>query len=114
MLYNARDMAVLRASMLGAQVVLASATPSLESWVNAKAGKYQRLDLTRALAWRRCRICAPLTCGPKRCRRAAGFRPPWRRGADAAGAGEQSLLFLNRRGYAPLTRLPRLRPPDRL
>ncbi|MBT8457007.1 MAG: primosomal protein N', partial [Alphaproteobacteria bacterium] len=45
-LYNARDMAVLRASMASAQVVLASATPSLESWANAEAGKYTRLELT--------------------------------------------------------------------
>ena len=43
--YHARDMAVLRASILGAQVVLASATPSLETWANAQAGKYARLDL---------------------------------------------------------------------
>ena len=41
-LYNARDMAVLRASINGAQVVLASATPSLESWANVEAGKYTR------------------------------------------------------------------------
>jgi primosomal protein N' (replication factor Y) (superfamily II helicase) len=40
-LYNARDMAVLRAAICGAQVVLASATPSLESWANAEAGKYR-------------------------------------------------------------------------
>ncbi|MEL6684499.1 MAG: primosomal protein N', partial [Pseudomonadota bacterium] len=45
-LYNARDMAVLRAAINGAQVVLASATPSLESWANVEAGKYQRLELT--------------------------------------------------------------------
>ncbi|MBT8414681.1 MAG: DEAD/DEAH box helicase, partial [Boseongicola sp.] len=45
-LYNARDMAVLRASINGAQVVLASATPSLESWANAEAGKYTRVTLT--------------------------------------------------------------------
>src|SRR5690606_592753 len=44
-LYNARDMAVLRASITGCPVVLSSATPSLESWANAGAGKYQRLDL---------------------------------------------------------------------
>ena len=43
--YHARDMAVLRASIEGAAVVLASATPSLESWANADAGKYARLDL---------------------------------------------------------------------
>ncbi|MCA1776307.1 MAG: primosomal protein N' [Loktanella sp.] len=45
-LYNARDMAVLRAAGCAAQVVLASATPSLESWANVEAGKYRRLNLT--------------------------------------------------------------------
>ncbi|MGB5870348.1 MAG: primosomal protein N', partial [Albidovulum sp.] len=45
-LYNARDMAVLRASLCDAQVVLASATPCLETWANADAGKYARIDLT--------------------------------------------------------------------
>ena len=43
--YHARDMGVLRASIEGAAVVLASATPSLETWANAAAGKYARLDL---------------------------------------------------------------------
>ncbi|MEM6728385.1 MAG: primosomal protein N', partial [Pseudomonadota bacterium] len=45
-LYNARDMAVLRANLEEAQVILASATPSLESWANAATGKYGRLTLT--------------------------------------------------------------------
>ena len=45
-LYNARDMAVLRASLGSAQVVLASATPSLESWANAEAGRYARVELS--------------------------------------------------------------------
>ncbi|MCP4818448.1 MAG: primosomal protein N', partial [Shimia sp.] len=45
-LYNARDMAVLRASLASARVVLASATPSLESWTNAEVGKYEKLELT--------------------------------------------------------------------
>ncbi|MFN3577304.1 MAG: DEAD/DEAH box helicase, partial [Tabrizicola sp.] len=44
-LYNARDMAVLRAAICGCPVVLASATPSLETWANVEAGKYRRLDL---------------------------------------------------------------------
>jgi hypothetical protein len=44
-LYLARDMAVLRASLNDAQVVLASATPSLESWANVEAGKYKRIPL---------------------------------------------------------------------
>ncbi|MEY4698474.1 MAG: hypothetical protein RIT14_2902, partial [Pseudomonadota bacterium] len=45
-LYNARDMAVLRGAICGCPVVLASATPSLETWANVEAGKYGRLDLT--------------------------------------------------------------------
>ena len=45
-LYNARDMAVLRASIAGAKIVLSSATPSLESWCNAQSGKYAKIELT--------------------------------------------------------------------
>ena len=103
-LYSARDMAVLRASIDHAQVVLASATPSLESWANADAGKYGRLDLTARFG--------PATLPEMR---AIDMRseevPPGRWISDTlAGAvgkrlaaGEQSLLFLNRRGYAPVT-----------
>lgn len=102
--YNARDMAVLRASIAQAQVVLASATPSLESWVNAAAGKYTRLDLRsrygeadlpqmqaidlRAQAMAPGRWISPALADAVRGRLAAS---------------EQSLLFLNRRGFAPVT-----------
>ena len=103
-LYNARDMAVLRAAICGAPVVLASATPSLESWANAEAGRYGRLDLgsrfgpaelpemlaidmrSEKLAsdrWISETLAAAVTAGTAR--------------------GEQALLFLNRRGYAPVT-----------
>ncbi|MEM9344359.1 MAG: primosomal protein N' [Pseudomonadota bacterium] len=103
-LYNARDMAVLRASIAGAHVVLASATPSLETWVNAQSGKYRRLELTARIG------AAQL---PKM--RAIDMRdealPPnrWisshlaRAITQRLQAKEQSLLFLNRRGYAPVT-----------
>nr|WP_040609989.1 primosomal protein N' [Pseudooceanicola batsensis] len=103
-LYNARDMAVLRASIAGARVVLASATPSLETWANADAGKYDRLDLgarygaavlpeMRAIDMRAERI------EPGRWISPALAHAVQRRIAK----GEQSLLFLNRRGYAPVT-----------
>jgi primosomal protein N' (replication factor Y) len=103
-LYNARDMAVLRASILGAQVVLASATPSLESWANADAGKYKRLELTsrygpavmpemRAVEMRTEDLPAGQWISPT-LRRAVGAR---------LEKGEQALLFINRRGYAPVT-----------
>ncbi len=103
-LYNARDMAVLRASLCDAQVVLASATPCLESWANAEAGKYQRIDLTsrfgvaempelRAIDMRDERLEPNRWIGPTLVS-AVGER---------TRRGEQSLLFLNRRGYAPVT-----------
>ncbi len=103
-LYNARDMAVLRAAICGAQVVLASATPSLESWANAEAGKYTRLVLAdrfgtatlpdmRAIDLRAEDLPAGRWISP-RLRAAVAAR---------IAAGEQALLFLNRRGYAPIT-----------
>lgn len=103
-LYHARDMAVLRAALEGAQVILASATPSLESWANADAGKYRRLDLTSRFG------VAELPD-----MRAVDLRAealPANRWISSTlqaevnvriAKGEQSLLFLNRRGYAPVT-----------
>jgi len=103
-LYNARDMAVLRAAITGCPVVLSSATPSLESWANAEAGKYRRLDLGA-------RFGAAEMPGMRaidmRAERLAGNR--WISDTLAEGVrervarGEQALLFLNRRGYAPVT-----------
>lgn len=103
-LYHARDMAVLRASLCGAAVILSSATPSLESWVNAQAGKYARIDLPDRFG------AATLPRMQAVDMRAAGL-PAGRWLSDMVldaldrrlAAGEQSLLFLNRRGYAPLT-----------
>lgn len=103
-LYNARDMAVLRASLSGAQVVLASATPSLESWVNARAGKYARLDLTERFGAAVLPEMRAVDLRVDPLERDSWISDPL---ADAVrkrvAAGEQSLLFLNRRGYAPLT-----------
>ncbi|WP_284163609.1 primosomal protein N' [Frigidibacter sp. SD6-1] len=103
-LYNARDMAVLRAAMTDAQVVLASATPCLETWVNAESGKYARIDLTarfgaaelppmRAIDMREERLEASRWISPTLVQMVAG----------RIAGGEQALLFLNRRGYAPVT-----------
>ncbi len=103
-LYNARDMAVLRASITGAQVVLASATPSLESWANAEAGKYARVELTARVGAAVMPQLAALDM------REAGLPANRWISEDLASevaarveAGEQALLFLNRRGYAPVT-----------
>lgn len=103
-LYNARDMAVLRAAIAGARVVLASATPSLETWVNADSGKYGRLDLAARFGSAELPQMQAIDLR-------ADALPPGRwvsSSLQAAveariAAGEQALLFLNRRGYAPVT-----------
>ena len=103
-LYNARDMAVLRASLCGARVVLASATPSLESWVNAESGKYARLDLTARYGAAQLPQTLAVDMRAEG-EEASGWISPSLREAvrGAIGRGEQALLFLNRRGYAPVT-----------
>lgn len=103
-IYHARDMAVLRAQGAGAAVVLASATPSLETWVNARAGRYARVDLPARFG------SAELPRMQAVDLRAEALAPGrWISAtlreamAGRLAAGEQSLLFLNRRGYAPVT-----------
>ncbi|WP_375260520.1 primosomal protein N' [Palleronia sp.] len=103
-LYSARDMAVLRASICKAQVVLASATPSLETWANVEAGKYSALTLTSRFGDR---AMPQMRAIDMRGEDLPGGRwvSPSLQGqiADRLERGEQSLLFLNRRGYAPVT-----------
>ncbi|WP_116598153.1 primosomal protein N' [Primorskyibacter marinus] len=103
-LYNARDMAVLRASLCGARVVLASATPSLESWANADAGKYDKVELTSRYG--------PAVMPEMRSLDMRAEKLPSDRWISTAlqsavnariENGEQALLFINRRGYAPVT-----------
>jgi primosomal protein N' (replication factor Y) len=103
--YNARDMAVVRAHSADFPVVLASAPPSIESRVNAAAGPLPPPFAARPLC--RCRAAGPEArrhAGAIR-RRAAGScrRCLLKAMAETLERKEQSLLFLNRRGYAPLT-----------
>ena len=103
-LYHARDMAVLRAAILGIPVVLSSATPALETWANVEAGKYGRLTLAS-------RFGAAELPGMRTIDMRAERLPGNRWISDTLtglvkgrmAAGEQALLFLNRRGYAPVT-----------
>ncbi len=102
--YNARDMAVLRASIEGAQVVLASATPSVESWVNAGAGKYRRIDLRSRYGEAELPAMAAIDLRAEEMPSGRWISPTLAAAVDERlGRGEQSLLFLNRRGYAPVT-----------
>ena len=102
--YSARDMAVLRASVEGATAVLATATPSLETWANAEAGKYKRLDLPDrfgAAILPEIELVDLRQNNPGRNRWIAS--PLVRAARGRLEAGEQVMFFLNRRGYAPLT-----------
>ena len=103
-MYNARDMAVVRAKFCSCPVLLVSATPSLETAENAASGRYKKLDLParhggatlprmEALDLReappeRGKFLSPLLVAAMR---------------ETLSRGEQAMLFLNRRGYAPLT-----------
>ncbi len=102
--YHARDMAVVRGSVAKIPVVLASATPSVESEVNARRGRYRHLHLPERFGGAHLPAIEAIDMrreGPPRGR----FISP--RLAEAVRTTlerkEQALLFLNRRGYAPLT-----------
>jgi len=102
--YHARDMAVVRAHLQSIPVVLASATPSVESRVNADRGRYRRLVLSERFgghAMPKITTVDLRTAGPERGRWIAPALE--REIRQTREAGEQTLLFLNRRGYAPLT-----------
>lgn len=102
-LYNARDMAIVRASQTPCPVILASATPSLETYCNAVDGRYKHVHLPERFAGAslpqidlvdmRHKEKGPVKFISKRLQEAL---------AEKMALGEQSLLFINRRGYAPL------------
>jgi len=103
-LYNARDMAVLRASICGAHVVLASATPSLESWANAQAGKYAKLELTSRFGPAVMPAMGTIDMRSEGLPSDRWVSPSLKKEVDARmERGEQAMLFINRRGYAPVT-----------
>ncbi len=103
-IYHARDMAVVRARLEGAAIVLASATPSLETRVNAEQGRYQWLKLTARVGARNLPALAAVDLRREAPPRGRWLSRPLIAGIEEGlGKGEQSLLFLNRRGYAPLT-----------
>ena len=103
-IYHARDMAVVRAQLTGAAIVLASATPSLETLANIKAGRYDRLHLADRIGGARLPEVEVVDMRADTPGRQSWLSPTLRAAVEAAvGAGEQAMLFLNRRGYAPLT-----------
>ncbi|NDC57673.1 MAG: primosomal protein N', partial [Alphaproteobacteria bacterium] len=102
--YQARDLAVARAKLGGCAVVLASATPSLETLTNARAGRYRHVKLTArhgVAILPDIQLIDMRSDGPDRGRWLAPTLV--RATAEALAAGEQALFYMNRRGYAPLT-----------
>jgi primosomal protein N' (replication factor Y) (superfamily II helicase) len=104
--YSARDLAVYRARLEGAKIILGSATPSLESWQASEKGRYQRLVMASRVGLEGA-ISATfpsvrlvdMNQQPK----LTVFSPPLLAAIEQRIArGEQSLIFLNRRGYAPV------------
>jgi primosomal protein N' (replication factor Y) len=102
--YNARDMAVVRARLASAPVVLASATPSLESVVNVRTGRYGEVHLPGRHGGHQLATLSAVDMRRDPPARGRWLSPPVVEAMKTTlAAGEQTLLFINRRGYAPIT-----------
>ncbi len=103
-IYNARDMAVVRARLEKAPVVLSSATPALETRFNAETGRYRWLRLPSRFGAATMPDITTVDLRREGPPRGRWLSPKAIAGVERARErGEQALLFLNRRGYAPLT-----------
>ena len=102
--YHARDMAVVRGHIAKIPVVLSSATPSLETEVNARRGRYQRIALPERFGGQRLPSVEAIDLRQAPPPRGRFISPVLAEAVkNAIARREQALLFLNRRGYAPLT-----------
>ena len=103
-IYHARDMAVVRARLAGAGCVLVSATPSLETLNNAETGRYGTLSLPRRHGGAGLPEVGVLDLRRVPPERGRFLSPPLVEAVrETLARGEQAMLFLNRRGYAPMT-----------
>ena len=100
--YSARDVAIFRASQRDVPIVLGSATPSLESYYNAQSGRYKMLRLTqRAVTQAKLPTINCINIGNVAMQH--GLSEPLMKAlSERLQRGEQSLIFVNRRGYAPV------------
>ena len=102
--YNARDMAVVRARLSEAACVLVSATPSLETLINAETGRYAALHLPVRHGGAELPVVEVIDQRRTPPERGRFLSPPLVEAVrETLEAGQQAMLFLNRRGYAPLT-----------
>jgi len=109
--YSARDLAVFRGRLARVPVLLGSATPSLETWAHARSGRYGQVTLAERVG--RGALPAVRLLDMSTVPRPAPHSPPQALAPaliaaiqDRAARGEQSLLFLNRRGFAPVLHCP--------
>ncbi|HXE38570.1 MAG TPA: primosomal protein N', partial [Azonexus sp.] len=106
MRYSARDVGVFRAHQVGIPILLGSATPSLESWANAQNGRYGLINL-RQRANPQATLPAVKMIDTRRIVLKEGVSEPLIAAiTQRLERGEQSLVFLNRRGYAPVLACP--------
>jgi primosomal protein N' (replication factor Y) len=102
--YHARDMAVVRGHIASIPVILSSATPSLETEVNARRGRYRRLALPERFGGQLMPAVEAIDLRIERPPPGRFIGPTLVSAVQTAvERGEQALFFLNRRGYAPLT-----------
>src|SRR5215472_2087531 len=102
--YHARDMAVVRGHIANIPIVLSSATPSIESEVNARRGRYARVQLPERFGGQRLPTVEAIDLRRERPLPGRFISPSLAAAVKTAlERREQALLFLNRRGYAPLT-----------
>ncbi|MGL4635024.1 MAG: primosomal protein N' [Beijerinckiaceae bacterium] len=102
--YHARDMAVVRGRIENCPVILASATPSIESKVNAEQGRYAHVMLPERFGGRTLPKLSAIDLRANPMPPGTWISTPLREAiTKTLAAGDQALLFLNRRGYAPLT-----------
>ncbi|MBL0404751.1 primosomal protein N' [Microvirga aerilata] len=102
--YHARDMAVVRGKIEHAPVLLASATPSIESRVNVERGRYRHVKLPERFGGRSMPKIRAVDLRREEIPKGRWLSPTLVLSVeDTVARGEQALLFLNRRGYAPLT-----------
>jgi primosomal protein N' (replication factor Y) (superfamily II helicase) len=103
--YSARDLAVYRGQLEAVPVVLGSATPSLESWRRAQEGRYRLVSMPERMgsaAWPRVKL-VDMNAIPREVQRTQVLAPALMQALrDCRARGEQSLVLLNRRGFAPV------------
>jgi primosomal protein N' (replication factor Y) len=103
-IYHARDMAIVRARKENCPIVLSSATPSLETWVNAAQGRYTRLRLAERHGVAKLPEATLIDMKKEETKAGEFISPTLCKAVEETLAqGEQAMLFLNRRGFAPLT-----------